>query len=220
MKYIKFTYVDYKTRRPVSQAPATRGPDIPKGIEHKFSIESSYPSGVPVMYGYADDDFVLESWMREVDEVTFNRIFKNEIKDRASARRKSLEASGVDFKVGDDTYHVRTDESSLQSLYVLYMGVSVSNDDCSIDFEVAPYHWITLSRKDFFALVDKVGAHIRGCRSWCRRIHEKIDSTQKEEILNEIIQEISIWNGPEPVITTEKKEPAPKKRRTRKKKTE
>lgn len=56
--FVKYTYVDASTGLPVTQAPASGGPAMPRvdGLSFAFGLESQYPTPAPTFYGTAPDD--------------------------------------------------------------------------------------------------------------------------------------------------------------------
>lgn len=56
MQAIKYTYVDATTRIPCTAAPMLHGPDTPVPVEFAFSLESLWPTNMPIMYGRTDAD--------------------------------------------------------------------------------------------------------------------------------------------------------------------
>ncbi len=53
MQYLKYTHVDFRTRRSVLDYPAKNGPDFPAipGLVFDFAEESKYPTNAPTFYG-------------------------------------------------------------------------------------------------------------------------------------------------------------------------
>ena len=58
MQYLKYTHVDYRTRRSVADFPAKNGPDFPNipGLTFAFAEESKYPTPIPTFYGTIDTE--------------------------------------------------------------------------------------------------------------------------------------------------------------------
>ena len=56
MQYLKYTHVDYRTRRSVADFPPRNGPDFPHvpGLTLDFALESEYPTPIPTFFGTID----------------------------------------------------------------------------------------------------------------------------------------------------------------------
>lgn len=188
MKYIKYTYVDYKTKKPVSQEPARTGPVTPEGISPVFSIESSYSSGIPVFYGTAEDAYTPEDWMQELTQENFYNTLKSELKQRASKKKKSVEKSGI--TLADGTF-IRSDIESQNRLSTLAASVNNNPDIISVDFEYLPGKWVTVTAEEAINIGNAVSSHVQGCFTWCRGIHERIDAITTLEDAVPIIQDIN-----------------------------
>ena len=58
MKYLKFTYIDSVTGKPVTETPAADGPVFPvvAGLQFSWARESKYPTGRPEFFGTCPDN--------------------------------------------------------------------------------------------------------------------------------------------------------------------
>ena len=56
--FVKYTYVDSATGLPVTQAPASGGPAMPRvdDLAFVFALESDYPTLTPMFFGTCPDD--------------------------------------------------------------------------------------------------------------------------------------------------------------------
>lgn len=188
MKYIRYTLVDNKTEVPVTQSPAMNGPKHPDGIDHVFSIESTFSTGAPIMYGTADDGYEPLDFMGVVDEDAFQETRKGEYKDRAREKRKEVEKGGVTM---EDGTIVQTNKDSQNRLAAL-----VSDGDAeSFDFETSEGHWETLSREDIISMNKAVSKHVQSCFTWCKNIHKKIDEENVD--FHEIEKDIKSFGSEE-----------------------
>lgn len=190
MKYIQFTYVDFATRIPVSKEPAKRGPDIPEGITPTFAVESSFGQA-PVLYGIAEDDFEPEDWMVEITEESFFDVFKQELKERARKKRKSLEEGGL--TIGGQFIQTSVEDQNRVSNMVA--GLNMTPEATQVDFEYSPGQWIVLPRDEAVAIGQAVFNHVQSCFSWCKDVHAKVDTIVTLEDALPIVQEIAFANS-------------------------
>lgn len=178
MKYIKFTYVDHITGIPVSVEPAKNGPAIPEGVVPTFDIVSSRNSGIPSVYGFVEDSeespFPMQQWMSELTEEEFFDTFKKELKERAREKRKQVEQGGI--TVGDSFIGTTIEDQNRVSGMATTLVVDPEMEE--IDFEYAPNQWINLSREVGLGIGVAVARHVQHCFSWCRNVHEQIDSME------------------------------------------
>ncbi len=196
MKYIQYTYVDVKTKQPVSKQPARTGPVHPEGITPTFAVESTFSSGVPTFFGIAEDSFTPEDWMRETTETDFYNRMRTEFKERARTKRKQVEQGGIEalpnlyVKTGID------DQNRIASLVA-----SINNDPelVSIDFETSPGNWVTFTAEEGLAIGKAVSKHVQACFSWCKGIHERLDVIETLEDALPIVQEIRAFGMESPV---------------------
>jgi len=196
MKYIRYTYIDRKTKEPVSQSPAKNGPLHPEGISPTFAIEDSFQSGIPTFYGIAEDTFEPEDWMYETTEESFYQIMKEEFKDRARKKRKQVEQGGITLADGN---LVDTSIDSQNRISGLVASINNDPDLVSIDFEATPGTWTTLTRDQGLSIGVAVSNHIQKCFTWCRGIHEQVDAATVLDDYLPIIQEIQAFGQEESV---------------------
>jgi len=77
MKYLRFTYVDQKTKLSYQTEESFNGSMFPEviGLQYVFALESAYPTRVPHFFGTCPDDSdtnvkgVLEALQKETWEV-------------------------------------------------------------------------------------------------------------------------------------------------------
>jgi len=188
MKYIRYTLVDKKTNKPVSQEPAKNGPKHPDGVTPTFDIQSTFSTGVPTIYGIAEDTFEPADWMFELSEESFYTTMRQEFKTRASDRRKTVERGG--YWVTPETF-VRTDEGSQNRLAQLVTTINNDPDLVSVDFEVTPGQWTTFDTATALTVAKTVSSHVQRCFSWCRGVHEALDAASTLEEMQPIVNDIS-----------------------------
>lgn len=198
MKFIKYTLIDYITGIPVTQEPARNGPIHPEGVIPAYAIESTYSSGTPTLFGVAEDTFEVEEWMQELDEGSFFSILKEELKTRARDKRVVVEQGGT--KLGEQT--IRTDLTSQNRVGSLVTALNNDPEMLSIDFEAQPGVWVELDREAGFLIGKVVARHVQSCFSWCRSIHEQIDSLELSmdniDAINSVIDAINSFGNEEP----------------------
>ena len=199
MKYIKYTYVDAATKRPVSAEPALKGPTHPEGITPTVADETTFQSGVPTFYGIADDDYELPNWMEssdtygEIEPDEFYDAVKAELKRRVRVTRKSVEVGGI-FLNG---MPVRTDINSQNRINSMVGAININPEIDHIDFEALPDQWIVLSRDEGIAIGKAVGSHVQQCFSWAKQtcdIIDEIDSIESAGAASKVIRD---WTGTE-----------------------
>lgn len=98
MKFIRFTYIDSITLKPLTQEPASNGPSIPENVNFVFDIESTRCKQAPTLYGILLNDEYMQYFMEEVSEDIFFTIFKQELKSRVFSRIKETGFKGVEHK--------------------------------------------------------------------------------------------------------------------------
>lgn len=199
--FIQYTLVDFRTRRPVSKEPAKNGPDQPKGVSQRFALEASYDSGVPVFYGEASDDFTPESWMSVIPEETFMDIWKDELSNRATKKRKAVERGGLYLETG-----TRIDTSIESQNRISGMVTTFLNNPTleKVDFEASSRKWETITREQGLELGRLVGTHVQESFSWCRSIHELTELLATPEDAAEISSQIHQFTlSQPPVIDTD-----------------
>jgi len=177
-KFIRYTFVDIKTGRPVTREPARTGPVQPKGVEFIFAIQSSYPTGKPVFFGRVPADFELGIDMREVSAETLISVFSEELKREAKKRKKAVELGGI--QVGEELY-VSTSEKAQTRLNNLLTTVMADEDMEFIDFQNSDDSWTTMPREQVIETAKLVNRHVQDCFSWNRTICGKIDLMEANE---------------------------------------
>lgn len=172
MKYLQFTYVDALTNKPLTEEPAANGPMIPEGIVPLFDIQSSRSNKAPTVYGWAEDEEELPSHVQEISEEVFFTTYKHELKDRARQKRKQVEQGGI--VLGEQFVGTEIEDQNRVSNMV----TTLMNDPEleSIDFEYAPSQWVNIPRDLGLEIGKAVGRHVQSCFSWCKSVHEQIDS--------------------------------------------
>lgn len=188
MKYISYTFIDDATRLPVSQEPARKGPVIPEGVVYIFAIEKSYQTGIPVFFGSVENDFTIESWMNEYSCLEFLNIFKDELNNRASSKKKlllsqeRLEELGCSFDYS---------KSTLDGLYSIINTMVLDHEISEVDFEISNGEWVKLNIQEAREILVCINKSIQSLYSWNYGIHSEIKSSSTlEELL--LIQETII----------------------------
>ena len=198
MKYLQLTYVDAVTHLPLSEEPAANGPMIPEGIVPLFDIQSSRSNVAPIVYGWAEDEYEVPSFVHEISEETFFSFYKTELKERARQKRKHVEQSGVE--VGGQRISTEIEDQNRVSNMV----TTLINDPEmeSIDFEYAPSQWVQIPRAFGLEVGKAVGRHVQSCFSWCKGVHEQIDaltlSLDTLDVMFPIMRSINTFGMPVP----------------------
>jgi len=170
MKYYKYTLVDVASRIPVSIEPAKRGPDFPEGLTFIFSLEQSSSSGVPVFYGYAEDVWEAEAWMEEVSEEILILLFKQELIQRATLRRKAHIESGIILKDGSRFDSSKSTQDGLSSVINT---MTLDKTIKCVDFEVNS--WVRLSLSEAKDILRQINKQTQQAFSWCCKMHQEVD---------------------------------------------
>src|SRR5690554_2577191 len=165
MKYIKYTYVDCGTFLPVTEAPAKNGPIHPEGVSHVFSIESSFPSGIPIFYGTAEDGYTPEEWMEEMSEEDFISCYKQELKDRVVAKCVEFERS-VEFNGNI----INTSPSFQTRVTTICQGLTLFPDKQDAILEMECGTLIQYTREQAMELGQLLFSHSQACLSWCKEM--------------------------------------------------
>ena len=126
MQYIKYTNVDFITRRSVIEYPAKNGPDLPDvpGLEMQFTLESEFPTPTPTYFGTIDTSNFPEYnheispiWgiISVLTEDEFNEAKAQELaarkviySHRIDLYRDSLLGTGYNFAFSDQPGTVQT----------------------------------------------------------------------------------------------------------------
>jgi hypothetical protein len=188
MQYIQYTLVDNKTGVPVSKTPARNGPRHPNGITPTFIIQDTQTSGVPTLFGIAEDDYTPEHWMRSVSESEFFLSLKNEFKERATIKRRQVEKAG--YWVNSELF-ITTDDATQIRLAQLVTTINNDSELVNVDFEISKNKWLLLDRGTVLEIGLAVSRHVQRCFSWCKLTHDTIDSITSLDDVLPIIQSIN-----------------------------
>lgn len=176
MKYYKYTLVDVASRIPVSIEPAKRGPAFPEGLTFVFSIEQASSSGVPVFYGSAEEDWVAEGWMEGVGEKTLLSLFKQEIKERATLKRKLFIKSGVVLKDGS---RFDSSKATQDGLSLVISTMTLDKTIKYVDFE--SNSWVKLTLPEAKDILKSINKQTQQAFSWCCEMHQEVDKCESIE---------------------------------------
>lgn len=176
MKYYKYTLVDVASRIPVSIEPAKRGPAFPEGLSFIFSIEQSSSSGVPVFHGSAEDDWEAEEWMEEVSQETLVSLFKQELKERVTLKRKSFAKSGAVLKDGS---RFDSSKSAQDGLASIISTMALDKSIKAVDFE--SYSWIKLTLQEAKDILKAINKQTQLAFSWSCKMHQEVDKAETIE---------------------------------------
>ena len=197
MKYIKYTYVDAATKKPVSEESARRGPMHPEGVTPTFALEETFSSGVPVFYGIADDDYQLPNWMNEetgYGEVTHDEFFqllKIEFNRRSRVKRKAVEVGGI--YVGG-TY-ISSSIESQNRIANMVSFLESSPETLEINYQVRPDEWVVISREQAKAIGVALGQHVQDCFNWCKSTNDQVAEIETLEDAGAVSHAIASWGG-------------------------
>ena len=90
-KYIKYTKVDFITRKSCIEGPCKSGPDNPsvEGLEEGFCLESQFPTSCPVFYGTCNWDANTEvsGVLGLLTKDEYEAAFTREMRDRFERRK-------------------------------------------------------------------------------------------------------------------------------------
>lgn len=173
MKYYKYTLIDVASRTPVSIEPAKRGPAFPEGLTFIFSIEQASSSGIPVFYGSADEGWEVEEWMEAVSQETLITLFKQELKERITLKRKSFIKSGVVLKDGS---RFDSSKSTQEGLASVISAMTLDKSIKSVDFE--SYSWIKLTLPEAKDILKAINKQTQLAFSWCCKMHQEVDKAE------------------------------------------
>ena len=178
MKYISYTFIDDATQIPVSKEPAKKGPIMPEGVEHVFSVESSFTSGVPQFYGTLEDESLLQDWMGVISEGSFLQNYKDELKNRTYLKRKTIQ---------------REMEKDLKGLLSISQAVMAGVDLQSFDF-LSSSGWKVLTGFEVLELYKVLCTKQQNLFSLVNNIEKCIDSSSLIDMagLSEQISSINV----------------------------
>ena len=207
VKFLTLTYVDADTNIPLKQEPAKNGIKIPDGVIPMFDIQSSRSNQAPIVYGWTDiEDFEVKDFMTQVEESSFFNAFKSELKDRARLKRKIVEQGGITI---GSTY-VGTSIEDQNRISNMVTSLNLVPELPEIDFEASPGQWVTISREQGLQMGAALTSHVQRCFSWCRGVHDKIESLELNmETIGEvqpILEDINSFGSPQAEIP-EQEEP-------------
>lgn len=197
MKYLKYTFVDAATQRPITEEPARRGVQDPSGITNILSIESTYHTGIPTLYGISDDSYTLPYWLGnnseygEISEEQFFSEIKIELLSRTREKRKYIEKNGFYF----NGHYIRTSIESQNRIGNTVGIININPNIENVDFEYLPDQWVVLSREDILSIGRMVGLHVQECFSWGKLMCDEISSIDSIEKLISVRNMIASWNG-------------------------
>lgn len=103
MQYIKFTYVDSKTKTSVDQEPARNGPAFPAipTLQFLFALETEYPTAVPTFYGRYEQP-IIEHVQGIIEQITSEQALsdhKEELRLRVQAHANTLLGSTSELEL-------------------------------------------------------------------------------------------------------------------------
>ena len=190
MKFIRFTYIDSITLKPLTQEPASNGPSIPENVNFVFDIESTRCKQAPILYGILLNDEYMQYFMEEVSEDIFFTIFKQELKSRVFSRLKETGFKGVEHK--GTTYGIsKTDVDSL-----LTAAIEARIDTSRKVFNIVLSDFIhTLQRQDILdiskKLISKKQDNIESSITLLEMIESSRLSLMSSEEVNNLLVKVS-----------------------------
>lgn len=187
MKYVSYTFVDDATQVPVSFEPAKKGPIMPEGVAYIFSEEQSFSSGVPKFYGVTDEPL---SWMMEYDEETFLELFKRELKERNTLKRKSFLSSSTTEALSHDFDYSK---ETLDGLTSVLNTMSLDKSIQQVDF-LSNSGWVVLNLKQVKSILKILNKNIQQLYSWCCMLDKEIDSCSTIEDCLSIQSKLNNFN--------------------------
>lgn len=197
MKYIKYTYVDAATKKPVSEEPARRGPMHLEGVTPTFALEETFSSGVPTFYGVAEDSYQLPLWVEqsdvygEADQEEFFSQLKQELNRRSRVKRKAVEEGGI--YVGG-TY-VNSSIESQNRIANMVAFLDSSPETLEINYQVQPGEWVVISRNQAKVIGVALGQHVQECFNWCKSINDQVAAIETLEDAGVVSHVIATWGG-------------------------
>ena len=199
MKYLQFTYVDAKTKKPLTEEPAANGPTIPEGIVPLYDIQASRSNEAPLVYGWTEDDeYDPPSFIYEITEDTFFSNYKNELKERARVKRKQIEQGGITL----NDQRISTTIEDQNRISNMVTSLNLVPTMTVIDFEASPGNWISLPREVGLQIGAALAEHVQACFTWCKGVHDTIDaweaSIENLDPVIDILNEINSF-GQEPI---------------------
>ena len=178
------------------------GPATPEGITYRYTIEATIGQS-PVMIGQAANKYTPSKWEQEITEATALAIYKDELKDRARAKRWQVETGGTSFQ----DIHIRTDLDSQPRIANMVQTFTLDPSLTHVDFEATPNQWVFLAKADALSLGMIVSKHIQKCFTWCKDTHVTVDALLTLEECKAMEQTIAQWDGVDD--NTPQPEPAP-----------
>lgn len=189
MKYISYTFIDAASQIPVSIEPAKSGPIFPDGVEHVFSIETSFQSAVPIFYGTSEDSYEVPSWMLVYAEDKFIEEFIHELKKRASEKRKRI-LSSLCMKHGDTLYTHNDFIGLKDTLSCMLLDKSVTQ----VNFLSQYGEWTILALSDVKVLVKKMNKSVQNTYTSFYNFDKEIDSCSTIEDCLSIQSKLNNFN--------------------------
>lgn len=197
MKYIKYTFVDAATKKPVSEEGARRGPTHPEGVTPTFALEGTFSTGIPTFYGIAEDTYEPPYWMNnetgygEIEEEEFFRLLKAEFNRRSRERRERVEAAGIYV----DGNYISSTISAQNRIANMIAFLDSSPGTTEINYEIRANEWIVISREQAKAISAALGRHVQDCFNWCKGINEQVAAIETLEDAGAVSHAIASWNG-------------------------
>lgn len=179
MIYIEYTLVDHVTRVPINEEDSLHGPCYPsEDITFLFAKESKYPTNNPEMFGSVEDSRSMgeSGIVRQISKETFLSLFKQELKQRATLRRKAYVNSGVVLK---DSSRFDSSKSAQDGLASVISTMSLDKTIKSVDFE--SYSWIKLTLSEAKDILKSINKQTQQAFSWCCKMHQEVDKCKTIE---------------------------------------
>lgn len=188
MKYVSYTLVDDATQIPVSLEPARKGPVMPMNVEHIFSLEESFVTGIPQFYGRVVNSEEPYSWMKSLSECQLIDTFKQELNQRSSKKRKQFtDSTSIQW---EDVVLSSEDCIALKSLI---SDMTLDKSMIEVKFRVGGC-WKELNLKQIKALVKKFNRTIQNTYTSFYNFDKEIDSCSTIEDCLSIQSKLNNFN--------------------------
>lgn len=187
MKYVSYTFVDDATQIPVSVEPARKGPIMPEGVTYIFSNEQSFSSGVPKFYGTIKEPL---PWMSVYSKEVFLELFKRELKERNTLKRKNFLSSSV---IEILSYQFDYSKETLDGLNSILNTMSLDRTIKQVDF-LTKCSWAELDLKQVKIILKTLNKNVQKLYSWCCKADKEIDTCKTIEDCLSIQSKLNNFN--------------------------
>lgn len=192
VQYLKYTNVDFQTRRSCFEGPCKNGPDKPAviGLKEDFWLESHFPTNTPIFFGTCPYDSATDvsGVIAVITKEEYDEAFSKEKEDRFEKKKSELraEVSKVfDSKEAENKKSLGNFEDFLISVIAAKDFLAVGNKEALVGIKDSDMEkWA----KDVSSAFNEYCVFVRQNRSDKEAKIKAINAAKTEKTLAKIIE--------------------------------